>query len=142
MLSVRISLRTVSLLRFRSCMSAQLLGTFGKTSRGRRPLIFSTELARSTREFTPLIEHLDKLRAFEAELEAESDPKERRKIERKIEGAKDRNVTVYGMITLRALGDIIVIAQKLEKPRNAGSKWDIYELHHNANTDEFEYHPH
>lgn len=118
------------------------LGIYGKHGRGRRPLIFSTELVRSTREFTPIIKHLDTLRAFEAELDAESDPRKRRAIQRRMENAKDRNVVVYGMITMRALGDKVILAQKLEEPRNEGSKWDIYELEFNPNTNEYEYHPH
>lgn len=118
------------------------LGTYGKHGRGRRPLIFSTELARSTREFTPIIKHLDTLRAFEARLDAETDPTKRREIEREMEGAKDRNVVVYGMITMRALGDKVILAQKLEEPRNEGSKWDLYELEYNQNTEQYEYHPH
>lgn len=118
------------------------LGTFGKHGRGRRPLIFSTELARSTREFTPVIKFLNVLRDFEARLEAEADPEKRKAIEREMQEKKDRNVAVYGMITLRALGDTIVIAQKLEEPRNEGAKWDLYELHHNDNTGIFEYDAH
>lgn len=115
------------------------LGTFGKHGRGRRPLIFSTELARSTREFTPVIKFLNVLRDFEARLEAEADPEKRKAIEQEMQEKKDRNVVVYGMITLRALGDTIIIAQKLEEPRNAGAKWDLYELHHNENTGMYEY---
>lgn len=118
------------------------LGAFGKHGRGRRPLIFSTELARSTREFTPVIKFLNLLREFEARLENESDPKKRKAIEQEMQEKKDRNVAVYGMITLRALGDTIVIAQKLEEPRNPGAKWDLYELHHNENSGMYEYSPH
>ncbi|MEO0369933.1 MAG: MBL fold metallo-hydrolase [Pseudomonadota bacterium] len=118
------------------------LGTYGKHGRGLRPLIFSTELARSTREFTPIIRHLDALRQFEARIEAETNPAERRKIQREMENKKDRNVAVYGMITMRALGDKVVLAQKLEVPRNEGAKWDLYELEFNHNTDEYEYHSH
>ena len=104
------------------------LGAFGKHGRGRRPLIFSTELARSTREFTPVIKFLNMLRDYDARLEAEADPEKRKAIELEMQKRKDRNVAVYGMITLRALGDTIVIAQKLEEPRNEGAKWDLYEL--------------
>ncbi|MCQ8186634.1 ComEC/Rec2 family competence protein [Parvularcula maris] len=118
------------------------LGTFGKHGRGRRPLIFSTELARSTREFTPIIKYLELLRDFESRLEAETDPDKRTEIERRMQDRKDRNVAVYGMITLRALSDTIVLAQKLEEPRNPGAKWDLYELHHNENTGMYEYVPH
>lgn len=118
------------------------LGTFGKHGRGRRPLIFSTELARSTREFTPVIKFLEEIRRFEAELAAETDPKERKKIEERMQARRDRNVAVYGMITMRSLGDVVILAQKLEKPRSQDKKWDIYELHHNANTGTFEYRGH
>ena len=118
------------------------LGTFGKHGRGRRPLIFSTELARSTREFTPILRYLEELRRYEAALAAEPDPREREAIRTAMEGRRDRNVAVYGMITLRALGDVILLAQKLEVPASRGStlqKWDIYELHHNEHTGTFEY---
>ncbi len=118
------------------------LGSFGKHGRGRRPLIFSTELARSTREFTPVIKFQNLLRDFEARLEAEADPKKRQRIDREMQEMKDRNVAVYGMITLRALGDTIILAQKLEEPRDPGRKWDIYELHHNNKTGMFEYRTH
>ena len=115
------------------------LGAFGKHGRGERPLLFSTELARSTREFTPVIKFLDEIREFEAKLAAESDPKKRAAIEKKMESRRDRNVAVYGMITLRALGDTAILAQKLEVPRNDGEKWDIYELAYNEDTAVFEY---
>ena len=105
-------------------------------------MIFSTELARSTREFTPVINYLNILRAFEAKLEAEADPDKRREIEQDMQEKKDRNVAVYGMITLRALGDTILLAQKLEEPRSEGEKWDLYELHHNDKTGMYEYDPH
>ena len=118
------------------------LGTFGKHGRGRRPLIFSTELARSTREFTPVIKFLNMLRDFEVRIEAEGDPAKRKAIEQGMQEKKDRNVAVYGMITLRALGDTIVIAQKLEEPRNKGAKWDLYELHHNDKTGMYDYETH
>ena len=55
-----------------------------------------------------------------------------------MEETQDRNVGVYGMITLRALGDHVVMAQKLEQVRKSGSKWDIHELAYNLNSGEFE----
>lgn len=118
------------------------LGAYGKHGRGRRPLIFSTELARSTREFTPIIKHLNKLRAFEAAMDAATDSNARNAIKAKMEYAKDRNVVVYGMITMRALGDRVILAQKLEEPRNEGAKWDLYNLEYNTHTDQLEYRPH
>lgn len=118
------------------------LGTYGKLGYGRRPLIFSTELARSTREFTPKFSQYLALRGITLQIEAETDPKKKKALEKSLQNKRDRNVAVYGMITLRALGDRVIIAQKLEKPRSAGSKWDIYELQFDANEDRFVYDPH
>lgn len=114
------------------------LGAFGKYGRGDRPLVFSTELARSTREFTPIIKYADELRDFHRQLKETGDERERNKLRREIEQKQDRNVVVYGMITLRALGDHVIMAQKLEQTRKSGSKWDIYELAFNTNTHKFE----
>jgi len=114
------------------------LGAYGKYGRGDRPLIFSTELARSVREFTPIMEHFEALNTYLRRIEASDDPAERRRLEREMEEKRDRNVAVYGMITLRALDDHAIIAQKLEQPRKTGVKWDIHELVYNQNTERFE----
>ena len=114
------------------------LGAFGKHGRGERPLIFSTELARSTREFTPIIKHFDALRDYLHRIEEAHDAKERKRLKQEMEEKQDRNVVVYGMITLRALDDHIVMAQKLEQPRPNGTKWDIHELGFNSKREEFE----
>ncbi len=53
--------------------------------------------------------------------------------------AKDRNVVVYGMITLRTDGEQVIIAQKLEVSGGNDNKWDIHELKHNDDTGGFEY---
>ena len=66
------------------------LGTIGKHSRGSRSLIFSTELARSSKEFIEL-----------------SDLSPTKK--------KERVVTTYGMINVRSDGEKVIITQKLEK---------------------------
>ena len=89
------------------------LGTIGKHSRGERSLIFSTELARSGKEFV----ELDKI-----------DPEKK----------KERTVTVYGMINVRTDGEKVIIAQKLEKPAS-GRNWDIHKLEWNQEKEEFEY---
>ena len=47
---------------------------------------------------------------------------------------KDRNVAVYGMITLRTDGERVILAQKIEAPRKASEKWDIHELRYNEDT--------
>ena len=90
------------------------LGTIGKHSRGERSLIFSTELARSGKEYIEL------------------------KTEKLTEKKRERVVTVYGMINVRTDGERVIIAQKLEK--SASSKnWDIHKLEWNKEKGEFEY---
>ena len=89
------------------------LGTIGKHSRGERSLIFSTELARSSKEFV--------------ELQKSNSTKK-----------YERTVTVYGMINVRTDGEKVIIAQKLEKPA-ANRGWDIHPLEWNQETGEFEY---
>jgi len=118
------------------------LGAYGKWGRGRRPLIFSTELARSSPEFSPMVESHLAMRALIMEIEDEPDPEAKQALIKALEAKKDRQVAVYGMITLRALGDRVIIAQKLEKPRKPSQKWDIYELEWDAVEGQFAYHPH
>ena len=89
------------------------MGTIGKHSRGERSLIFSTELARSSKEFV----ELQKSRSTKK---------------------GERTVTVYGMINVRTDGEKVIIAQKLEKPAS-GRNWDIHKLEWNEKTGEFEY---
>lgn len=108
------------------------LGAFGKAGRGERPLIFSTELARSAKEtikdpraLRAEIEELTQLRAQASDDEAiavKLDAKIHKLLE-KIE----RTVSVYGLINLRTDGKNVVIAQKLEKAAPRG-EWDIYTL--------------
>lgn len=114
------------------------LGAIGKHGRGERPLIFSTELARSTREFTPIIKHYETLSDYLRQIEETDDAQERKRLKKEMEEKQDRNVVVYGMITLRALDDHVVMAQKLEQPRDSGTKWDIHEMIYNENRGEFE----
>jgi beta-lactamase superfamily II metal-dependent hydrolase len=105
------------------------LGAVGRHGRGDRPLVFSTELARSTREFTkPLAAVQEQIRAAIAGL-ATADVAERKKLNRLIDTLLDtaeRNVAVYGMISLRTDGDRVVIMQKLERPRSStGEGFDL-----------------
>lgn len=109
---------------------ADALGAYGKFGYGRRPLIFSTELARSTREFTPRYQQYLALRGITLQIEAETDSKKKKALEKDLQAKKDRNVAVYGMITLRALGDKVIIAQKLERATKPQKKWDIYDLYY------------
>ena len=104
------------------------LGLLGKHGRGERPLIFSTELARSTRE---RVEHPQLLRALVGtELRAA-----RREISatgqaRSEKSGRDadrfmRAVSVYGMICVRTDGERVVIGQKLEVS-SKGRGWDVH----------------
>jgi len=115
------------------------LGAYGRYGRGHRPLIFSTELARSTHEFTPQLTNYLALRGITLQIEAETDKRKKAALLATLESKRDRNVAVYGMITLRALGDKVIIAQKLEVARSESQKWDIYELHYDSKADHFSY---
>ncbi len=89
------------------------LGTIGKHSRGERSLIFSTELARSGKEFVEV---------------AKLNPNKK----------KERVVTVYGMINVRTDGEKVIIAQKLER-KAAGRNWDIHKLEWDKKVKQFVY---
>ncbi len=116
------------------------LGAFGKHGRGERPLIFSTELARSTNEFTEVFKFFKLLKSYEYRIDNAETEEEKRRLENEMQERKDRNVAVYGMITLRTDGDKVIIAQKLEVKKGNDQKWDIHELRFNAHRNEFEYH--
>ena len=106
------------------------LGAIGHHGRGHRSLIFSTELARSTKEFS---EREDspwfKAHKLETKAKTESDAIEKAKLiaEAKELNEQDKktNVTVYGSINLRSDGDKIVLAYMLEKPSRS-RRWDVY----------------
>lgn len=91
----------------------ETLGAIGKYSRGNRPLVFSTELARSAKEFLDTT----KLSSYKK---------------------KERLITVYGMINVRTDGEKVIIAQKLEKPRG-DKNWDINKLVWDKIIKEFKY---
>jgi beta-lactamase superfamily II metal-dependent hydrolase len=119
------------------------LGAIGLHGRGWRPLIFSTELVRSSREdegtrrveIGRLLEKIDR----------ETDPERRAQLVKERDSLLDelaeRNVTTYGAINLRTDGRKAVFAYKLERPRagvaggpSSGgtkktiTKWDIYTM--------------
>ncbi|MCR2832563.1 ComEC/Rec2 family competence protein [Parerythrobacter lacustris] len=108
------------------------LGAVGLHGRGERPLIFSTELSRSTLEFTKREDtpwfQAAKLRG---KLAATTDPAQRAELETEIarleEEEKKTNVTVYGSINLRSDGRKVVLAYMLEKPSDS-RRWDVYPL--------------
>ncbi len=114
------------------------LGAIGKFGRGVRPLIFSTELARSTRENESPAE-VASLKKKQEALANETDPQKKAALLKDIKALTKeiakRNVTVYGAINLRSNGEKVVMAQKLEKDRNSGGrlqKWDVYKLEPDA----------
>jgi len=111
---------------------ADTLGTIGKYSRGTRPLIFSTELARSAPE---RIKHPSALRKLVDELMKASaeagTAAEKKKLEVKADKFKkqlDRSVATYGAINLRTDGKTVVVAQKLETTRDKKKEWDGYQF--------------
>lgn len=95
------------------------LGVLGKHGRGARPLIYSTELARSAEE---KIKH--PALVWQRLKEAREKDRETEFIEELL-SELGRSVARYGMITLRTDGKNVVIAQKLEKPRSKYQKWDL-----------------
>ncbi|MDP2373172.1 MAG: MBL fold metallo-hydrolase [Reyranella sp.] len=111
---------------------ADALGTIGRYSRGIRPLIFSTELARSSPE---RIKHPTVLRALVdkllADAAAATTPAAKSKLQKeadKLKGQLDRSVATYGAINLRTDGHKVVVAQKIEKRRGKNKEWDAYQF--------------
>lgn len=108
------------------------LGAFGKYGRGQRPLIFSTELARSAKEN---IKHPHQLRKRIKELakaldRAETEEKKnaiRKQLDKELTRL-ERGIAVYGMINVRTDGEKVILAQKLERVRSKAHKWDIHQL--------------
>jgi beta-lactamase superfamily II metal-dependent hydrolase len=110
------------------------LGSFGKAGRGERPLIFSTELARSAKE---TIKDPQVLRNEVKELILLRDKAENEEVQVRLDAKIqkllqkiDRTVSVYGLINLRTDGTKVILAQKLEQPAPRG-EWDIYRLEPN-----------
>ena len=127
------------------------IGAFGKCGYSKTPLIFSTELARSTKEITrkrleDIADKLDRIeennKLIKALKKASGDSKDNiKKLKSKnIKLNKEINshITKFGMINLRTDGQKMIIAQKLEKKATYG-KWDIHELEYDENTKRFEH---
>ncbi|MCU0288648.1 MAG: hypothetical protein MUF15_19925, partial [Acidobacteria bacterium] len=116
---------------------SDVLGSIGRYSRGIRPLIFSTELARSAEE---IITHPNYLRLEFQKIITElvnitgNTPEEQAKkaalLKKHAELAAkiNRSIAVYGAINLRTDGYKVVMAQKIERPSSNSNKWDIYRL--------------
>lgn len=114
------------------------LGALGASGFGWRPLIFSTELARSHREDEGNArQQLDA--AWEALADATTDTQRQRATDRIRDlqtTLTKRNVTVYGAINLRTDGKKVVMAYMRERLANYGGelrKWDIYRLERPGN---------
>ncbi len=108
------------------------LGVYGKYAKGRRPLIFSTELARSTKEFVTMPERIqeqitDLVMQISDDSISDSETKVLQKSIEELIARRERAVAVYGMITVRTDGRRMIITQKLEKKRDStGERWDIH----------------
>lgn len=109
------------------------LGAYGKYGRGDRPLLFSTELARSPNEN---IKDPHKLRQeitkLFAALAAATTDEAREAAQKKVAtclAKLERSVAVYGLINLRTDGHKILMAQKLERPRaSTREEFDVHLL--------------
>ncbi len=127
------------------------LGALGKHGYGERPMIFSTELARSNKEITyknliNLNEWGTRVTNFKLERKAINDGNAPNKAEllkeldeKTTNIQKDINsfLTRFGMINLRSDGNRMIIAQKYERDAPTG-KWDIQEMEFDVNTGRFE----
>jgi hypothetical protein len=109
------------------------LGAIGMHGRGWRPLIFSTELSRSTREDEG--DARERLGRIAEQLRRDPDPARRADLLSRrdviLDALAKRNVTTYGAINLRSNGEKAVLAYMLERPRRSGGKltrWDVYQL--------------
>ena len=111
------------------------LGAIGLHGRGWRPLIFSTELARSTREDegNKRVELGKILEKIEAATDPEIIAALKKDRDDKLDDLAKRNVTVYGSINLRTDGHSVLFAYKRELPKVGKSggkitlnKWDKY----------------
>lgn len=110
---------------------ADALGAIAKSSRGDRPLLLSTELARSSKD---TITHPQSLRAqlklLAGKIVAAVTDDERDRAQARFEAAVaqlDRSVAVYGAINLRTDGEKVMLAYKLERS-TPHKGWDIYLL--------------
>ena len=114
------------------------LGTIGLYGRRPRPLIFSTELSRSSRE-RESTEVLKKIASLRDQLARAATIEKLRELlalyDLQVKELEKRNVVVYGAINLRSDGKKVVMAYRLEENRqNAGklAEWDVYRLEPDA----------
>lgn len=123
---------------------ADALGTIGVCSRpGGRPLIFSTELARSSKETIKhpnvlrrdLFAQLDAIKSAPAMTAAQKRQKASRvaAFQEQLDSVLDRSVAVFGAITVVTDGSKVIVTQKLERARSKREMWDIYRLERQGN---------
>lgn len=121
------------------------IGALGKCGYGDKPLIFSTELARSNKEFTlgkleSVSKLYNKIKNYEKKIKIETDPVKLQALKaNKTKANKSLNsfLTKYGMINLRTDGSKMIMAQKYEVQASHG-KWDIHKLEYSNTTKRFE----
>ncbi len=121
------------------------IGALGKCGYGEKPLIFSTELARSNKEITliklvAIAKLFEKIKKINETLVTETDAEKIKKMNASIKKTnKSINsfLTKYGMINLRTDGSRMILAQKYERAAGHG-KWDIHKLAYSNTTKRFE----
>ena len=111
------------------------LGMIGKYGRSDRPMIFSTELARTGSEEIkhPNVVRRELRQVIDLETAILNDPNasaaEKQAADKRLEDhlqVIQRSVANYGMINVLTDGDKVVIAQRLEKERSKSQRWDLY----------------
>lgn len=109
------------------------LGAIGRYSRSNpRPLIFSTELARSTKDSNQKpwelrSEIYNKVKDIVAMSDKKKQDKSMEKLKKDLEVDIPRSVAVYGAITVVTDGEKVIIYQKIER-KGAHGDYDIYRL--------------
>lgn len=125
------------------------IGAMGKCGYSDKPLIFSTEIARSNKEITnssiaKIIENLEKIKPLKKKI---ADLKKITPIDhvavtkakkslKKAEEDYNSVLTKFGMINVRTDGKRGIIAQKLER-KSSHSKWDIYQIEYSKSKRRF-----
>jgi len=121
---------------------ADTMGFLGKASRGKRPLLFSTELARSAVEVVknPMVlkQELKGLKDTLARTDVTGAEREKslarwEELENKL---INRSIAVYGAINLRSDGDKLLMCQKKEAKNAQREEWDIYQIEPDPRTNE------
>lgn len=108
------------------------LGALGRHGRGTRPLIFSTELARSTKERITVPARIRERLAEIAQERAHASSRDAARLDEEADrlwATLERAVAVYGMITVLTDGTKVVLSQKLEVPRTrTREEFDLHRL--------------